>query len=211
MLNKDRENLLRALIFELVLVNSVVNSDGERVMADKIMTILSDFAVFKENPDWLRICPVIDDPLHRYSVLALIKRPGITDTVLGIGHFDTVAIEDYGSLKPYANNPEELALRMKSVIVDPEVIADLDDPDYLFSRGSLDMKSGIAIWLTLLDALSQADTNKNLLVCFVCDEEGNSKGMIDAIGHIKQMVKDHSWTQSAFRNRYRLYISSIYR
>lgn len=191
MIKKERENQLRELISKLVSTSSIVNSDGERVMADKIMAILSDFAVFKENSDWLRICPVMDDPLHRYSILALIKRPGITDTVLGIGHFDTVAIEDYGPLKPFANHPEELVLRMKSVIFDPEVLVDLDDPDYLFGRGSLDMKSGIAIWLTLLDALSQADLNKNLLVCFVCDEEGNSKGMIDAIGHIKQMVDDH--------------------
>lgn len=159
-------------------------------MADKIVAILSDFAFFNKRPDCLRICPVKDDPLRRYSVLALIKKPGITETVLGIGHFDTVAIEDYGILKPFANSPDELAIQLSNISNDPQVLSDLDDPDYLFGRGTLDMKSGVAIWLTLLSELSVQDTGKNLLVCFVCDEEGNSKGMIDSLPHIKQMMAD---------------------
>jgi arginine utilization protein RocB len=191
MLNNDLENQFRELIIDLVSTSSVVDSDGERVMADKIIAMLSAFDVFKQHPDWLRICPVKEDPLNRYSILALIKKPDISETVLGIGHFDTVAVEDYGILKSYAHDPIELAKQLKSFSCDPEVLSDLEDADYLFGRGSLDMKSGIAIWLTLLRQLSQADVSKNLLVCFVCDEEGNSKGMIDTIPHIKQMIVDH--------------------
>lgn len=191
MMNKDKASQFRDLITELVSTRSVVMSDGERVMADKIMAMLSDFEVFRKHPEWLRICPVKEDALNRYSILALIKKPKIKETVLGIGHFDTVAIEDYGLLKPYANDPIELKRQLKVILGDAEVLSDLENPDYLFGRGSLDMKSGIAIWMTLLREFSLRDADKNLLVCFVCDEEGNSKGMIDTIPMIRQMIDDY--------------------
>jgi arginine utilization protein RocB len=190
MKNIHKENQLRQLTVDLVSTSSIVNSEGERIMADKIIAILSDFDIFKKHPEWLRICPVIDDQNLRYSILALIKKPEITKTVLGIGHFDTVAIEDYGNLKPFAIQPHNLRSQLTTVTRDPEVLKDLDDHDYLFGRGSLDMKSGIAIWLNLLKDFDQQSSGKNLLVCFVCDEEGNSKGMIDAIPHIRQMISD---------------------
>ncbi len=203
MLNKDKENKLRNLTQELVSIGSIVNSEGERVMADKIMQILSVFDVFKTNPEYLRICPVKDDMLGRYSILALVKRPDVSKTVLGIGHFDTVAIEDYGELKPYALNPLGLKDEIKKITDDPEILSDLDDQDYLFGRGTLDMKSGIAVWLTLISEWSLQNSGKNLLVCFVCDEEGNSKGMIDAIPHIRQMALDfHLDIQAAIDTDY---------
>jgi arginine utilization protein RocB len=188
--NVQKENELRSLTQTLVSFNSVVNSNGEKVLADKIYEILSGFEVFKNHPECLRMCPVKDDPLQRFSILALVKKPDVSDTLLGIGHFDTVGIEDYGDLKSYALDSEELPVQMKKNMADSEVLRDLADPDYLFGRGALDMKSGIAIWLTLLHDVSLTDFNKNLLVCFVCDEEGNSKGMIDAIPHIQQMKDD---------------------
>jgi arginine utilization protein RocB len=191
MRNIQKENRLRERTIDLVAVSSVVNSEGERIMADKIKAILSDFDIFKKFPGHLRICPVNDDGMQRYSILALVKKPGVSKTVLGIGHFDTVAIEDYGSLKPYALAPQELAVWLKNSSQDPEVLQDLENSDFLFGRGSLDMKSGIAIWLELLSEFNQQHTGKNLLVCFVCDEEGNSKGMIDAIPFIRQMIDDH--------------------
>lgn len=204
MLNSvQKTNELRNLTQTLVSYNSIVNSEGERFLADKIFEILSGFDVFKRNPDQLRICPVKDDPLKRYSIIALVKKPDVSDTVLGIGHFDTVGIEDYGDLKSFALDSEELALQLKKSMDDLEVLRDLDDPDYLFGRGALDMKSGIAIWLTLLNDVSLTRFDKNLLVCFVCDEEGNSKGMIDAIPHIMQIKDDfHLNIQSAIDTDY---------
>ena len=190
MKNNQKENELKYLTQSLVSIGSVVNSEGEKVLADKIFEILSGFEVFKRNPEYLRICPVKDDPLQRYSIIALVKKPDVSNTFLGIGHFDTVGIEDYGDLKPYALDSEELSVKMKKSIDDSEVLRDLDDSDYLFGRGTLDMKSGIAIWLILLNDASLLPSNKNLLVCFVSDEEGNSKGMIDAIPHIQQMKDD---------------------
>lgn len=190
MINKNKENELRELTQELVSIGSIVNSEGERIMADKIAQMLSGFDVFKKNPEYLRICPINDDPLGRYSILALVKRPGVTKTVLGIGHFDTVAIEDYAELKPFALDSERLKAEIKKIVDDPDVHSDCEDDDYLFGRGSLDMKSGIAIWLTLLNDLSKQLSGKNLLVCFVCDEEGNSKGMIDTIPQIQKMIDD---------------------
>lgn len=191
MIEKNQKEIeLKNLTQTLVSIGSVVNSEGEKVLADKIFEILSGFEVFKRNPEHLRICPVKDDSLHRYSIIALVKKSDVSNTLLGIGHFDTVGIEDYGDLKPFALDTEELPVQMKKNMADLEVQHDLDDPDYLFGRGTLDMKSGIAIWLTLLHDVSLASSDKNLLVCLVCDEEGNSKGMIDAIPYIQQMKDD---------------------
>jgi arginine utilization protein RocB len=61
MKNIHKENQLRQLTVDLVSTSSIVNSEGERIMADKIIAILSDFDIFKKHPEWLRICPVIDD------------------------------------------------------------------------------------------------------------------------------------------------------
>jgi arginine utilization protein RocB len=190
MKNLDKKNQLRQLTTELVMTGSIVNTADERKIADKIHSMLSDFAVFKDHPEYIRICSLNDDSLQRYSICALIKRPGVTKTVLGIGHFDTVAIEDYGILKPFATVPNELAGQLRKIIDDEDVLSDIEDPDYLFGRGSLDMKSGIAIWLSLLNDLNPQELTSNLLVCFVCDEEGYSKGMIDSLSHIRQMSED---------------------
>ncbi len=183
------EQLIKRTI-ELVETCSIVQSVHEKNIADRIFSILSDFVYFKKYPQYLQVCPVKDDPFGRYSVIALLKNPDVSDTVLGIGHFDTVPTEDYGPLKPLAHQPNLLKNALKDFIRDPEILRDLDDENFLFGRGSLDMKSGIAIWLTLLEHLSKNPKGKNLMVVFVCDEEGDSKGMIDALPVIRQMSSE---------------------
>lgn len=182
---------------ELVKTGSVVNSKQEKNLADQIFSVLSEVKYFKEHPLHLVKCPVHEDAFERYSILALIRRPQNTETILGIGHFDTVSIDDYGHLKPLATQPEILKQAISAMNLDPEILKDAADPDYLFGRGALDMKSGVAIWMTLLEQLSDVGLEKNLLVAFVCDEEGNSKGMIDALGMIRKMSEIYDLTVTA--------------
>lgn len=182
---------------ELVKTGSVVNSKQEKTLADQIFSVLSEIKYFKKYPQYLMKCPVDGDAFDRYSILALIRHPRNTETVLGIGHFDTVGIEDYGPLAPLSTQPEMLKQAISMMNLDQDILKDAADPNYLFGRGALDMKSGVAIWMTLLEQLSDGGHDKNLLVAFVCDEEGNSKGMIDALGMIHKMIEMYDLTIAA--------------
>lgn len=61
----------------------------------------------------------------------------------------------------------------------PEVARDLDDPDWLFDRGTADMKAGLAIALWILFTVETHETN--VLLVAVSDEENLSAGVRQAV------------------------------
>ena len=106
-----------------------------------------------------------------------------TDTVVLLGHIDTVGIEDYGALKELALNPEELQNALKNVELSAEVRKDLESGDWFFGRGIFDMKPGIAAHMALIEeaAKKPEELRGNLLFLGVPDEEANSAGMLAAL------------------------------
>ena len=54
---------------------------------------------------------------------------------------------------------------------------DLKSGDYLFGRGTMDMKMGLALHLHLLEIASSEKWPINLMLLTVPDEEVNSAGM----------------------------------
>lgn len=76
-------------------------------------------------------------------------------TLLFHGHTDTVGLEGYGALENYACDPEQLIQRLEDVELPEEVRKDLRSGDYMFGRGTCDMKDGDAVFLGILkDAAS---------------------------------------------------------
>jgi arginine utilization protein RocB len=121
--------------------------------------------------DWLetRGIPCILQSLSdgRNNVYALVR--GKTDqTVILAGHFDTVGVGDY----PAALHPFEPDTLVEEQEVDPQI--------YVVGRGSVDMKSGVAVAMVLLDELQHNAEMLNGSVMFVatCDEECNSWGIL---------------------------------
>lgn len=191
-LSKRIEEIAVALTNEL----SVLDTPGEVDSANKVHEIFSQMEYYKKNPKDLRFVTVKGDKLGRKCVMAILrggKRPS-KKTVVMIGHTDTVGISDYGSLQDYANKPYELTEKLKEIASDlpADVRKDLESGEYLFGRGLFDMKTGDAIIMALMEEISKdiANFEGNLIFGAVCNEEGNSLGMLTLVPEFAKMQKE---------------------
>ncbi|MDR7870062.1 MAG: M20/M25/M40 family metallo-hydrolase [Tissierellaceae bacterium] len=192
-MNKSLASRIEHIAIELTNQLSVVETPGELDATQKIYDILSQIDYFKENPKNLKFIDVPNDTLGRKSVIAMLKgkKGNSKRTVLLIGHTDTVGISDYGNLKEYANKPYELTEKFKEIsrVLPEEVRKDLESGEYLFGRGLFDMKTGDAIIIALMEEISKDINNfeGNLIFAAVCDEEGNSGGMLSVIPELVKL------------------------
>jgi arginine utilization protein RocB len=168
---------------ELVGVPSVTGTAEEAAFAVWLRERLSVLPIFTHDPTAVWLIPVPGDPLGRASVAALARGTGDRTIVL-TGHFDTVHLEDYGTLAPLATDPYGLRHALLDSL-DPHSAtpaealthADLASGAFLPGRGLLDMKSGLAAGLAALEAFADDPERRgNLLFLAVPDEESNSAG-----------------------------------
>lgn len=188
---------IEELALDLTSQFSVLDTPDEIVMAEKVYGILAAMPYFQKHPELLRYVPLQGDSLGRKSVMAIVKgeKKPSAKTVVMIGHMDTVGISDYGSLAQYANQPHVLAEKFKEIELPPEAKRDLYSGEYLFGRGIFDMKSGDAILIALLEKVT-ADIEHfegNLIYGAVCDEEGNSGGMLNLTPTLVQLQKEEGF------------------
>lgn len=190
--NKERRSArIEEITRQLTSCFSVSETAGEAQMGDILYAMLAENPYFQAHPENLRRLPIEGDPWGRISILALMrgeKRPS-SKTVVTIGHFDTVGISDYGSLAPYANQPDLLREKLRALELPENVRADLESGDYLFGRGAFDMKSGDAVLIELLEELAGqvSELEGNILFGTVCDEECNSRGMLRFVPELEHL------------------------
>ena len=177
----------------LVQIESVVNTAGEAHIAKQLYEALKEWPYFQKHPEYLWLQPTGEAAITRYNVVALVRANTPTkETTMLVGHLDTVGIEDFGQLKSLATQPEELRESMKQLAQVPEEVkAHLLDPDWMFGRGSVDMKSGVAANLAVLYHYSQHSEERtgNLLLVAECDEEDSSNGILAAVPFINQLTE----------------------
>ena len=181
----------KALVTELVKIKSVTGCEGcEQAMAEHVYEKLAGWEYFKAHPENLFLLPTQNDTLKRGSVVAVVEGDG-EDTVLLMGHLDTVDIADYGKLEPIALDPDALCEAFKTS-ADPELAADANSGRYMFGRGALDMKAGVASHLYNLKYFSEhlSELKGSLAALFECDEEGDSHGMLTSAGFIKKLAAE---------------------
>jgi arginine utilization protein RocB len=193
-MKKDRmyQNLL-----ELCGVPSVSGTPGEQEMAEKIAEMLKRIPYFQQRPEQVQTYPVPGGTYPRSYVCARmegqIKSP---KTVVLLSHFDVVGVEEYGVNRKLAFQPEKYTDYLRKhpdFCLPEEAAADLRSGDYLFGRGTMDMKFGVAAYLELLaDYGSRPESFAgNLLFLSVPDEEANSAGMLAAVETLAQMKKKY--------------------
>ena len=190
---------LRALLCELVSWDSRTFTEGELTFAPKLEAKLMRLSYFRDNPELLELH---DAGYGRQTVTALYKHPEATDTVVLISHFDTVQTEEYGVLEPLAFNPEELTERLlefKDELPEDARI-DLESGQYLFGRGTMDMKAGLALHIALIEKASTEKWRINLLLTTVPDEEVNSAGMRVAVKELVRLRDLYDLTYKMFLN-----------
>lgn len=181
-MNAELSRRIKEIAVELVSQKSIVETYDEVTMSDKVYELMSRMDYYKEHPENLYFVPVKDDPWNRKIVVAIMtgeKKPS-RKTVVFIGHTDTVGISDYGNLAEYATKPDELIDKLKEVSLPQEVKDDMASGKYMFGRGIFDMKSGDANVIGIMEYISKDIKNfeGNIVFAAVCDEEGNSMGML---------------------------------
>lgn len=183
-----------ALTKELVEHPSIVGTIGERDMAAFIYEKLRQLPYFLDHPHHLRITPTRHDDRERYNVLALVRGrdENCSETVILMGHLDTVGVEDYGKWMGLAFSPDELLREWSKGKIPAAVARDLAGGNYMGGRGVLDMKSGVAGNMAILRyfAESRHRFQGNLLFLVTCDEENNSRGILSALADIHQLARE---------------------
>ncbi|WML46350.1 M20/M25/M40 family metallo-hydrolase [Neobacillus sp. PS3-40] len=198
-----REDVL-AFTKQLVNIESIVNTEGEKAISQSLFSILSNLPYFTNNPSHIKIAQTINDDHERYNVLAFVKGTKGTSkrTVILMGHMDTVGIDDFNQLKKLACFPDELMEALKHEDLPPSAQDHLQSGDWLFGRGILDMKSGVASHLYLLKHYSEhpEELDGNIVFLAECDEEDSSHGVLSALKTFKSWKEEHHFDYVAAIN-----------
>ncbi|NLL47499.1 MAG: M20/M25/M40 family metallo-hydrolase [Firmicutes bacterium] len=186
---------VKTLTKELVRVPSIVKTSGEADCAKRVYEFYRELPYFQSHPEQLMLQQTEDDEIERYNVLAMVKgtKGDSNRTVILMGHLDTVGVDDFGSLKEYAFDPDTLPGLLRKLKLEDDVIRDLDSGEYMFGRGALDMKSGVAghMWLIRYFSEHPEELDGNLIAIAECDEEDNAHGIISALKVLKEWKQVH--------------------
>jgi len=136
---------------------------------------------FQKNPDKFGMYH-IDDNHGRKVIWGLLKGEG-DDTIILMHHHDVVDSFDYGNLIGFSNKPDQLKEKLKELSLDEAIEKDLEGDDWIFGRGTCDMKAGVAIQMYLFQRYSEMEDFKgNLVLLSVPDEKSISIGMRKSVG-----------------------------
>ena len=181
---------VKKLTAGLVEIPSIVKTSGETDCARRVYEFYSELPYFKDHPEYLLLQQTEDDEIERHNVLAMVRgTKGSSDrTVILMGHIDTVGVDDFGPLKAHAFDPEKLPQLLKELRLDDDVRRDLESGEYMFGRGALDMKSGVAghMWLIRYFSQHPEELDGNIIAVAECDEEDNAHGIISALKVLKE-------------------------
>ncbi len=194
----------RELAVEMTRFFSLTDQDGERDFGPFLLGRLREWDYFRAHPTHAWLEQTVDDPLERWVVAALVKGHGERTLIL-TGHYDVVGIENYGDLAEWACQPDELLPRLIAKLeteqrgqglsaADRLALDDLRGGEFLPGRGLLDMKSGLAAGLAMLERFSRipdGERRGNLLFLALPDEEIASHGARSAALRLPEIARAH--------------------
>lgn len=178
---------VRRLTEEMVAIESIVRGEegGETKVAQYIESFYKELDYFKENPNHLILQKTINDEVSRHNCISLVKgkKGNSKKTIILMGHIDTVGVDDFHQIKEYAFNCKELPAKLRELDLSDKINKDIDSGEYLFGRGVLDMKGGVAGHMYLMKYFAEhpEELDGNLVHLAECDEEDNSHGVISAL------------------------------
>ncbi|MCK9526405.1 MAG: peptidase M20, partial [Limnochordia bacterium] len=113
---------VKELTTDLVGIPSIVKTNGEADCAKRVHAFYSELPYFRKHPEQLMLQQTQDDEIERYNVLAMVKgtKGSSKRTVILMGHIDTVGVEDFGSLKEHAFDPDKLPGLLKELRLDDD-------------------------------------------------------------------------------------------
>ncbi|MFB4165567.1 M20/M25/M40 family metallo-hydrolase [Alteribacillus sp. JSM 102045] len=178
----------------LMKIPSVTDTKGEKVIADYLFQFISEFPYFKRHPAQVWEQPLPNDSLHRKNIFALVKGENVSSnkTVVYHSHLDTVGVKDFGFLKKYAFDSAKLSQYFADSSIDRVLRDEAKSGDWLFGRGSVDMKSGIAVHLMNLFSFSEQteELNGNILLLLNPAEENDHSGIMEAVREFGRLQEE---------------------
>lgn len=189
------EDSIYKTLKRLVYVPSISGTESESLAAEKIFEILMEMPYFKANKNLVKLNKIEGDKCNRCFVTAMLNGKGESKrTVILTGHFDVVGIEEFSNLKKYAFDMDEFTKRVGEINLNIEARNDLESGDWIFGRGTADMKYGIALDIEILRELSaRMDFDGNILFLAVPGEESNSEGMLAAVNYLARLQNDDDY------------------
>lgn len=182
---------LTNLLCELVRIPSISGSEAEKQLPGFVVQQLSQLNYFQENPLHLQTHATGDG---RAFVTALVRSPKQkAKTVVLLSHFDVVEVDCYGEWQEYAFEAKKLTALFQEhkeklpVDVQEDLVK---ENEWIFGRGTLDMKCGLALHMSLLEQASHGAFDGNILLLTVPDEEVHSVGMRAAIPALTRIAAD---------------------
>lgn len=182
-----------ALLQDLMRVRSISGTEGENELVRLLRDRLAALPYFQEHPEHLFTVPVETEGLGRRALFAFVEAvPETAKTIILTGHYDVVDVDVCGELRELAFDPEDYTRRIGERDISPEARRDLKSGNFLFGRGIMDMKGGLAIHAAYLAEMSAAPEllKANLLFLAVPDEEVDSVGMRGAVPHLVRFAEE---------------------
>lgn len=189
----DKANIRRNLS-RLMAAKSISGTAEEIQGAEVILDMLHELDYFKAHSENIFTVPVEGDPLGRYIVAALMCGNAAGDTIILTGHYDVVDADEYAQLKDIAFDMDSITARIGELPMSEECRQDYESGDWLFGRGSADMKFGHALIIELLRHYGEdiSALSGNLLYVAVCGEETNSEGMLTAAPFLNKLAAERN-------------------
>ncbi|WP_220194355.1 M20/M25/M40 family metallo-hydrolase [Ktedonospora formicarum] len=173
---------IKAATERLVAIRGISPSEEENLVASKILELL-----YEDGIEALYTAsgfdPIANDPYGRKNVYAFLRGQR-AETLILLGHFDTVDTADYGDLESLSLDPGALALHIDELLA-PGTRLEGERSNWLFGRGAGDMKSGVAVNIALMRHLAERSRSEALpfsvLLIATADEENESAGVLQAV------------------------------
>ena len=171
-----KEKILN-ILKKTVAIDSFSSTDREDRVTEYLYRYMNNIDYFKNNSHLFGNTNIENDYLNRHVSYGLVLGNS-KKTVVLLNHYDVVGIDDYGNLKDFAFDIDNLKLKMKEANINSEALDDLNSDEWIFGRGVADMKGGLAIQLAYIEKYSQlSEKPGNVLFISVPDEESYSTGM----------------------------------
>ena len=181
---------------QLVHIRSVSPGQGEILVAREVLHLLQQDGM-EQAYTAIGLDPLPGDPTGRQNAYAFLRGRS-QQTIILFGHIDTVDTQDFGSLEPIALDPDALAAhRNELAAIAPGLAEDLKahPGDWMFGRGSIDMKSGVAANIAVMRRMAELARTGNLKLSVVFlatpDEENESAGILQAVNYLVQLREQY--------------------
>ena len=193
-MNLDSFEKVKKLTTEMVNIPSInhAGDGGEAKVAKYVNDFYAKLPYFQAHPEQNYMFSNLEEK-DRMSNIAYLKgtKGDSKRCVIMIGHIDTVGVDDYGTFWEKAFRPDLLPEQFLSMKVPQEVIDDIKSGEFMFGRGALDMKSGVAGHMTIMEYFAEHLDELDGYVMHVaeCDEEDMSGGIIAALDEMVKIKK----------------------